>query len=91
MARKRQTAKDRAFVEKIKGIVRFGMPRHDSRWTSQGRTYCSTLVPKEFAGMDPKTGKKMVDPEAFISSPAEAKEVLKRQGRWGPDTEIASL
>jgi hypothetical protein len=87
----RQTAKDRAFVAKLKGLARWGMPTHDSAWTSKGRSYCSTLVRKEYAGIDPRTGRKMVDPEAFISSPAEAKEVLKRQGRWGSDTEIEAL
>lgn len=82
---KRQTARDRAFVRKAKTLH---FPTCHSRWTTRGRQYCSTLVRQEYAGMDPKTGKPMIDPEAFISSPNEAKEVLKRQGRWTSHTEI---
>lgn len=73
---KRQSAKDRAFVAKLKGIVRTGFPSHDSAWTMCGKRYVTSLA--RFKG----------DPEAYVSSPAEAKEVLKRQGRLGPETEI---
>lgn len=73
---KRQSAKDRAFVEKLKGLVRTGFPVHDSPWTTRGKTYVTSLA--RYKG----------DPEAYVSSPAEAKEVLKRQGRLGPQTEI---
>lgn len=74
MAR-RQTAKDRAFVRKIKTLI---FPAHDSPFTMGGKRYVTSLA--RYRG----------DPEAIVGSPAEAKEVLKRQGRWGPHTSITA-
>lgn len=85
---KRQSARDRAFVAKLKTIH---FPERDSPWTKQTKHYVSSLVRPQFAELDPKTGKGKVDPEAFVSNPAEAREVLKRQGRLAPETEIEAV
>jgi hypothetical protein len=72
----RQSRKDREFIAKLKGLVRYGMPTRDSAWNTTEKRYVTSLA--RFRG----------DPEARVSSPAEAREVLKRQGRLGPNTEI---
>jgi hypothetical protein len=77
------TAEERAAFWKdlagLKRMVRNGFPHRDSPWTGRGKTYVTSLA--RYKG----------DPEAYVSSPAEAKEVLKRQGRLGPQTEIEAV